>query len=601
VSPKQPEHSPTLTGNSFGALDVDDGSDEKAVSFGALDVAHGSDKRAADSDDSLYKAVVATSPDVGHILRRQDQKLDATVRRQDQKLDATVTTLMDILLKKMDDRFARMDDRFAELTLSMKTGEQRHAERFARMDDRFAELTSSMKTGEQRHVELLSHLDDRLLAKFDTFNGQLCDLHMDAIDHERRINDQNRRIDELKSNLLKLESVHKGYKGTNNELVATLRTDFNDTRAKIPELRRDYQNSAACLMTSINEVAALVHDPGGITPTFRGAASFPSGNCQTRDTAAPPDPGAHQTNHSMDGPSAPATPSPVPQGALRQDPSAVDLPSLLGGRHPPAKQHVTFNTPDRAGAHEVVPDVLIVGGPVTSPHPSDKERLARSRGVGLFDIAGLATEDYHGGTQGVQALMVKFIHNCGYQSFSNTLSPEDILVCLSEIQQLHRKVLQSWYNTRTQLSGPSLERILDRGLKAFILRTMDVHDAVEFYDKLQGLSHDYLIPLMPFDAVRLGNNFEGLFVPGLGTQRYHKCASALFELLPRLLPTSNAEIQSKLASVRVESKNGNDLLWRILELTVPVFDPTVPIQQPTYDIDTDILGLGRRFELYFRL
>ena len=336
---------------------------------------------------------------------------------------------MDILLKKMDDRFARMDDRFAE-------------------------LTSSMKTGEQRHVDSLSHLEDRLLAKFNTFNGQIGDLRMDAIDHERRINDQDRRIDELKSNLLKLESVHKGYKDTNNELVATLRTDVNDTRAKIPELRRDYQDSAAGLTTSIKEVAALVHDlrqqhqapvntppvatpargasvdppptpglnrfnlPGGITPTFRGAASYPSGNCQTRDTAAPPDPGAHQTNHSIDGPSAPATPSPVPQGALRRDPSAVDLPSLLGRRHPPDNQHVTFNTPDRAGAHEEVSDVPIVGGPVTSPRPSDKERLARSCGIGLFDIAGLATEDYHGGTQGVQALTVTFIHNCGYQSFS---------------------------------------------------------------------------------------------------------------------------------------------------------------------------------------
>ena len=82
ASPKQPEHSPTLTGNSFGALDVDDGSDEKAVSFGALDVDNSSDERAADSNDSLYKAVVATSPDVGHILRRQDQKLDVTVRRR---------------------------------------------------------------------------------------------------------------------------------------------------------------------------------------------------------------------------------------------------------------------------------------------------------------------------------------------------------------------------------------------------------------------------------------------------------------------------------------------------------------------------------------
>ena len=208
--PTQTEHSPTRTGNSFGALDVDDLSDDKA----------------ADSDDALYKAVIATSPEVGHILRRQDQKLDAT----DQKWDAVVT-----LLTQMNARFATMDERFAE-------------------------LTSSMKTGEQRHVDSLSHLEARLLAKFDTFNGQIGDLRLDAIDHERRINDQNRRIDELKSNLLKLESVHKGYKDTNNDLVATLRTDVNDTRAKIPELCRDYRDSAAGLTTSIIEVAALVQD-----------------------------------------------------------------------------------------------------------------------------------------------------------------------------------------------------------------------------------------------------------------------------------------------------------------------------------------------------
>ena len=246
-------------------------------------------------------------------------------------------------------------------------------------------------------------------------------------------------------------------------------------------------------------------------------------------------------------------------------------------------------------------DVPIVGGPVTSPRPSDKERLARSCGVGLFDIAGLATVGYHGGSQGIQELTLSFIHNGGYQAFSNTVSPEDILLCFSEIQQLHRKVLQSWFNPRTQVSGPSLERILDRGLKAFPqLRSMNMDDAVEFYDKFQELSHAYL-PLMPFDAVRLGNNFEGLFVLGLGMQRYHECASALFELLPRPLPSSNAEIQAKLSSVRVESKNGYNLLWRVLELTVPVFDPTVPLQQPTWDQDTNILGLGRRYELYFRL
>jgi hypothetical protein len=107
---------------------------------------------------------------------------------------------------------------------------------------------------------------------------------------------------------------------------------------------------------------------------------------------------------------------------------------------------------------------------------------------------------------------------------SPTLPPEDVLVCFGEIQQIHWKVLQSWYNPRTLVSGPSIERILDRGFQAFPkLRTLDIQDAVEFYDKFQELSHSYLLPLMPFKAVHLGNNFEGLYVPGLDTQRYHEC------------------------------------------------------------------------------
>jgi len=158
-------------------------------------------------------------------------------------------TLMDNLLKMLDDRFAKMDDHFAKMD-----------DRFAMMDDRFDELTSSMDKGEERQETAMSHLETCLLTKIDAFNGQIGNLRMDAIDHKRRINDQDWRIDELKSYLLKMESVHKGFKDTNTELVATLRTDVNYTRAKLPELRREYQASAAGLATSINEVAALVHD-----------------------------------------------------------------------------------------------------------------------------------------------------------------------------------------------------------------------------------------------------------------------------------------------------------------------------------------------------
>ena len=216
------------------------------------------------------------------------------------------------------------------------------------------------------------------------------------------------------------------------------------------------------------------------------------------------------------------TPPPTSQGTLRRDPSAVDLLTLNGGSPHNVNHHVSFDTPNGPSLPNPGPEVPFVGGLVHSPRPSDKERLARSCKIGLFDIAGLASFDYHGGPQGVQELTVLFIHNCGYRSFLELVSPEDILLCFGEIQQIQRKVLVSWFNNRTQVSGPSLERILERGLKAFpLLRSMDMHDAVDFYDKFQELSHAFLIPLMPFDAVRLENNFKGLFVPGLGTERYH--------------------------------------------------------------------------------
>jgi hypothetical protein len=45
----------------------------------------------------------------------------------------------------------------------------------------------------------------------------------------------------------------------------------------------------------------------------------------------------------------------------------------------------------------------------------------------------------------------------------------------------NRKVEQSWFNTRTQTSGPSVERILERGLTVFPkLRSLDVQEMVNF-------------------------------------------------------------------------------------------------------------------------
>ena len=91
------------------------------------------------------------------------------------------------------------------------------------------------------------------------------------------------------------------------------------------------------------------------------------------------------------------TPPPTSQGTLRRDPSAVDLPTLNGGSPHNVNHHVRFDTPNGPSIQNSGPEVPFVGGLVHSPRPSDKERLARSRKIGLFDIAGLASFDYHGG------------------------------------------------------------------------------------------------------------------------------------------------------------------------------------------------------------
>ena len=74
---------------------------------------------------------------------------------------------------------------------------------------------------------------------------------------------------------------------------------------------------------------------------------------------------------------------------------------------------------------------------------------------------------------------------------------------------------------------------------------------------------------MPFDTIKLTINFEGLCPPGLGTLRYAEVGSALMDIFPRLLPTTESEVTSSIATVSYESNNGYDLLWRILELILP--------------------------------
>jgi hypothetical protein len=151
--------------------------------------------------------------------------------------------------------------------------------------------------------------------------------------------------------------------------------------------------------------------------------------------------------------------------------------------------------------------------------------------------------------------------------------------------------------------GPQVDRILQKSLSVFPhLASTDTGDVVPFYDWLQELSMNHLLALLPFDAIMLQYRFEGLCPPGLGLTRYGAMSKALMELLPRLIPSSaSSQINAALASIRYESNNGYDYLWRVLELTVPGFDPANSILVPVWSGVDDIFLFVQEFLLYFRL
>ena len=84
--------------------------------------------------------------------------------------------------------------------------------------------------------------------------------------------------------------------------------------------------------------------------------------------------------------------------------------------------------------------VLKLGGPIVSPRASDRERLARDLKISRYDIASLATANYHGKEDGVQMMTEQYIHDCGCTSLSPE-SPEDVLICYRDIIMLHHKVI----------------------------------------------------------------------------------------------------------------------------------------------------------------
>jgi hypothetical protein len=211
----------------------------------------------------------------------------------------------------------------------------------------------------------------------------------------------------------------------------------------------------------------------------------------------------------------------------------------------------------------------------------------------------LATPDYHVGTHGVAILTHAILAKCGY----NAISSSDVVSCHNDIIAVHRKVRELWYNPNSHSYGPQVERIVTKSLK--LLPTLDSADTasmVDFYDQLQESASGLTIAIMPFDTVMIRFGLEGLCVPALGVDKYHAMSKALMELLPRLISGNlSPQISAAFASVRSESGNGYDYLWRVLELSVPGFDPVVPIKIPQWTTSDDIFSFAQAYLLHFRL
>ena len=305
---------------------------------------------------------------------------------------------------------------------------------------------------------------------------------------------------------------------------------------------------------------------GGSTPPRPAAQSFRSDSRHQSLRPVPP----LQTSHR-----APSNAPPPHIGTMRQ--TLDEYGREDGGRHDD--------------------DEDSLGGMIVSPRNADRRRQALAQKISPFDVARLGNIRYHGGTNGYTPLTASIIHRCGYTEIHSS----DVLLAYNDIIDVHSHTCDNWEHPRGHYKGPQLERILEKGISSFPrLTNFDVEQMVEFYDAFHKTALIYLLPVMPFDCISIKMGFEALCPPGLGIPRYAMISRVLMEILPRLLPRSDTQISSLINMVRMESGNGYDLLWRVMALSVPGFDPTRQVTIPAWD-DADIFDFALSFLLYFRL
>ncbi len=178
---------------------------------------------------------------------------------------------------------------------------------------------------------------------------------------------------------------------------------------------------------------------------------------------------------------------------------------------------------------------------------------------------------------------------------------EDASFCYQDVFHDHCITYDSWFDSCWNRSGPNVPHIVKKALSLFPrLKSDTMEETVQFYDVLQSTCLNYLIPLMPFDAIYIPFGFEGLCPPRVGTSCYAEVSTALMDLLPHLLLVNSIpRVSTTVAAVTMESNNGYNLLFRIMVLSVPGFDPTLPLLAPLWTSSTDLFEFCHSHHFYF--
>ena len=506
-----------------------------------------------------------------------------------------------------------------------------------------ADLWSMITQQFGQQKEATCHDYNALSRKLDTLDGRLKTLDNVTLDLSSKLEQATTDITRLRDEVTLAATDRTTIRTNMDSQINTLRTlmssdiksNFNHIlKTALPQERAATLTEAlaqahstfdarlAALETRIPPIPAItnptVDQPDRTAappPTGTHAEAPPEKEAATAPNITTP-PTVHndvQTNNTLDytlpddhlgsglgGPSTPIQYEFRPGAQLANSSVAYESGHHFRGTHPPWEPYTPahhINTGDTttgnsAGFHPPSP---CLGAPILSPL-ADKQCTAR---VSSFDVNCLATPGYHGKTDGVRILNKKILAQCGFNMISN----DNVVSCYNDIISAHRHIYDSWHNTTANTYGPQVDRILLKSFTLFPkLESTATEDVVDFYDRFQELSPIHLLALIPFDGIVLKNRFEGLCVPGLGTRCYATCSHALMDFLPRLIPrTLSSRLNATLAAVRNELNKGFDYLWRVLELTVPGFDPVVPIQTPLWSDSDDIFYFSQAYLLYFCL